>query len=116
MDIQEKFKLYLEMQKEIVEFRKKQKEQKKNLQNLEDEIKEYMKNNDMDSIALKEGEIILYDRKVSQTYKKETIVEKLTEKLRGDERQAEELADSIVSNKVFTVERKIRAKVKKTQH
>jgi hypothetical protein len=113
LNIQEKFRLYLEMQKELANFRKKQVEQKKLLQKLEDEIKEYMQSNDMDSIALKEGEIVLYDRKVSQTFKKPTVIEKITEKLRCDEKKAEELAESIFSNKVFTVERKIKANIKK---
>lgn len=113
--IQEKFKLYLELNKEIAEFRKKQAAQKKVIQNLEDEIKQYMKDNEMDSISLNEGEILLYDRKVSQTYKKETIVEKLTEKLKGNGDLAESLAESIITNKVFNVESKIKAKIKKTK-
>ena len=36
----------------------------------------------MDSVSLKEGEIVLYAKKISQTFKKESIVEKLTEKLK----------------------------------
>jgi hypothetical protein len=111
--IQEKFKLYLEMQKELTAFRKKQAEQKKLLLNLESEIKEYMEKNKMDSISLKEGEIVLYDRKVSQTFKRDTIVECLKDKLKGDEKKAEELTESILSNKVFNVEQKIKCTIKK---
>lgn len=111
--IQDKFKLYLELNKEIALFRKKQADQKKILQNLEDEIKSYMKENQMDSISLNEGEILLYDRKISQSFKKETIVEKLTEKLKGNGELAESLAESIVTNKVFNIESKIKAKIKK---
>jgi hypothetical protein len=111
--IQEKFKVYLDMQRELAEFRKKQSDQKKMLKTLEDEIMEYMKANEMDSIALKEGEIVLYDRKVSQTLKKDTMTEKLSEKLKCDEKRAEELVESILSNKVFTVEKKIKATLKK---
>jgi pheromone shutdown protein TraB len=112
-EIQEKFKLYLELNKEIALFRKKQADQKKTLQKLEDEIKEYMKENQMDSISLNEGEILLYDRKISQSFKKETIVAKLTERLKGNDELAESLAESIVTNKVFNIESKIRAKIKK---
>ena len=113
MDIQEKFKLYLDINKEITEFRKKQREQKKMLQQLEQEIFDYMSDNNMDSINLKDGEIVLYDRKVSQSFKRPAIVEKLTEKLRCDEKKAEDIAESILTNKVFTVEKKLKANIKK---
>jgi pheromone shutdown protein TraB len=69
----------------------------------------------MDSIALKEGEIILYDRKVSQTFKRPVIVEKLTEKLKCDEKKAEELVESIFSNKVFSLESKLKTTFKKNK-
>lgn len=113
MDIQEKFKLYLEINKEITEFRKKQRDQKKVLQQLEQEIFDYMNENNMDSISLKDGEIVLYDRKVSQSFKRPAIVEKLTEKLKCDEKKAEDIAESILTNKVFTVEKKVKANIKK---
>lgn len=108
-DIQEKFKAYLEMQKQIVEFRKKQKESKKILDNLEKEIKQYMIDNEMDSISIKEGEIVLYDRKVSQTFKRETMIEQVKESLKLDDERAEKVVNHIVSNKVYTVEKKIKA-------
>lgn len=114
MDIQEKFKLYLEINKEIAEFRKKQRDQKKELQRLEQEIFDYMSENNMDSISLKDGEIVLYDKRVSQSFKRPAIVEKLTEKLRCDEKKAEDIAESILTNKVYTVEKKIKANIKKT--
>lgn len=113
MDIQEKLRLYIELNKEISAFRKKQSEQKKVLQTLEKEIQEYMTTNDLDSIPLKDGEIVLYDRKVSQSFKRPAIVEKITEELRCDETKAEKLAESILTNKVFTVEKKIKANIKK---
>jgi hypothetical protein len=115
INVQEKFRVYLEMQKELAAFRKKQAEQKKVLQTLEDEIKEYMKTNDMDSIALKEGEIVLYDRKVSQTFKRPVMVEKIAEKLKCDTQKAEDIAESIFANKVFSVEQKIKANIKKSK-
>lgn len=111
--IQEKFKLYLNIQKELATFRKKQAEQKKTLVSLEEEIKEYMKNNEISSLSVNEGEIVLYDRKISQTFKKPVMVEKIVEKLKVDDKKAEELVESIFSNKVFNIEQKIKANIKK---
>lgn len=110
---QETFSKYLDIQKELAELRQKQKECKKNLLKLEDEIKEYMMKNDMDSISLKDGQIVLYAKKISQTFKKETIADKLVETLKCDEKKAETLADSILKNKKFIVEDKIKAIIKK---
>ena len=112
MNIQDKLKAFLELNKEIHDFRQKQKEQKKTLETLEKEIHQYMTDNNMDSISLNDGEIILYDKKTSLTYKKETMLEKLTEELK-DEKQAEKLVDTIISNKVFTSQKKLKATLKK---
>lgn len=113
--IQEKFQKYLDLQKQITEIRKQQKDLKTIIDTLESEIKEYMTKNDMDSISLKDGEIILYPRKISQTFKKEVILEKLTEKL-NDSNKAEELTQSILQNKQFLVENKIKANLKKKRN
>ena len=110
--IQEKLNEYLTINKDLKVLRKHQRELKQKSDNLEKEIKEYMTNNDMDSIALKEGEIVLYAKKIPQTFKKEVIIEKLTEKL-NDSQKAEELTQSILQNKRFVVEDKIRAIIKK---
>jgi hypothetical protein len=113
MDIQEKFKLYIELNKEITEFRKKQRDQKKILDQLEKEIFEYMSNNNMDNISLKDGEIILYEKKVNQGMKKPAIVEKIVEKLKCDDTKAEELAVALLGNKIFTIENKIKVQIKR---
>jgi hypothetical protein len=110
--IQDKFKKYLEIQKQLSESRKQQKLWKKELETLESDIKNYMVTNDMDSISLKDGEIVLYAKKISQTFKKEVIMEKLAEKL-NDTKRAEELTQSILQNKKFVVEDKIKAIIKK---
>jgi hypothetical protein len=112
MSIQEEFGNYLLMNKELVGLRKQQTDLKTKLKDLEKKIKEYMIENSMDSISLKEGEIVLYDRKISQTFKKDAILEKLTEKLKDSEK-AEELTESILQNKKFVLENKIRAVIKK---
>jgi hypothetical protein len=66
----------------------------------------------MDSISLKEGEIVLYPKKISQMFKKEVIMEKLTEELK-DGKKAEELTQSILQNKRFVIEDKLKAVIKK---
>ena len=110
--IQETFQTYLELQKQLTNMRKAIKTVKKNADTLELEIKEYMTKNDMDSISLKDGEIVLYARKIPQTFKKEVIMEKINEKLK-DTLKSEELAQSIIQNKQFIVEDKIKAVIKK---
>lgn len=113
--MEEKLRLYLELNKEIAEFRKKQREQKKTLEKLENEIFEYMEKNDMNSISLQDGEIVLYDKKISQSFKLPVIVEKLTEKLKCDEKKAEDIAESLLKNKVYNVEKKIKVNIKKNK-
>lgn len=110
--IQEKFKEYLELNKELVVLRKNIKEKKQHVDQLEKDIKEYMTNNNMDSISMKDGEIVLYSKKISQTFKKDTIVEKLTEQLK-DSHKAETLTQCILENKKYIVEDKIKAVLKK---
>lgn len=110
--IKEKFQKYLDIQKELVGIRKTMKEHRKNLDNLELDIKTYMTSNDMDSISLKDGEIVLYSKKISQTFKKDVILEKLNEKL-NDVNKAEMLTQSILENKKYITEDKIKAVIKK---
>ena len=72
-----------------------------------------MTKNDMDSISLKEGDIVLYAKKISQTFKRDTIGEKLTKSLQCDGSKAEALADNLLKNKTFVLEDKIKAIIKK---
>lgn len=111
-NFQEKFKEYLDLNKELSLLRKQLKEKKQVVDMLEKDIKNYMTDNNMDSIAMKDGEIVLYSKKISQTFKKDTIVEKLTEQLK-DSQKAEALTQSIMQNKKFIVEDKIKAVLKK---
>ena len=110
--IQETFQKYIELQKQLTDMRKQQKIVKKNADTLELEIKEYMTKNEMDSISLKDGEIVLYARKIPQTFKKEVMMEKINERLK-DSQKSEEIAQSILQNKQFIVEEKIKAVIKK---
>ena len=111
-EIQQKFQNYLDLHKSLSKMRKEQKETKTLIDKLEKEIKEYMTENDMDSIALKDGEIILYSKKVSQTFKKEVIMEKINEHLK-DLQESETLTESILHNKKFILQDKIKAVIKK---
>lgn len=111
-DIQEQFLDYLRLQKELKLLSKQSKDIRTKLAELEKGIKGYMVENDMDSVSTKEGQIVMYGKKVSQTFKKDVIVEKLTEKLQ-DSHIAEELTQSILQNKKFVIEDKLRAIIKK---
>lgn len=113
VSIQEKFKLYIALQKEIAEFRKKQAEQKKVLQTLEADIQEHMLNEGLDNITLADGEIVIYQRKTNQAMKKPAMTEKIAEKLKCTDEKAEELAEALLGNKIFAVENKIKANLKK---
>jgi microsomal dipeptidase-like Zn-dependent dipeptidase len=110
--IQNKLESYIELQKVLSEYRKKLRDSKKQLDDMEKEIKTYMTTNGMDSIALPTGEIVLYNRKIPQTFKKESMVDTLTDKLQN-QKQAEELVETILKNKTFLVEEKVRAIIKK---
>lgn len=111
-NIEEKLQKYLTLNKELQALRKQEKGLKKQIDDIEKSIKEYMINNEMDSISLKDGEIVLYSKKISQTFKKDVIMEKLTEQLK-DSQKAEALTQSILSNKKYTVEDKVKAVIKK---
>jgi hypothetical protein len=110
--IQSKLESYIELQKLLAEYRKKLRDSKKQLDEMEKEIKTYMTNNNMDSIALPTGEIVLYNKKIPQTFKKESMVGTLTEKLQN-QKKAEEMVDAILKNKTFLVEEKVRVIIKK---
>lgn len=110
--IQGQLESYIELQKVLSEYRKKLRDSKKQLDAMEKEIKTYMTNHNMDSIALATGEIVLYNKKIPQTFKKESMVGTLTEKL-NNQKQAEELVETILKNKTFLVEEKVRAIIKK---
>lgn len=112
MTIEEKFGTYLQLSKEAQQLKKQVKDITKKIEGLEKEIKEYMETNEMDSISVPEGEIILYEKKVPQTFKKENIVERLNEKLH-DNQKAEELTECILTNKSYALHNKLRAVTRK---
>jgi RNA binding exosome subunit len=108
---------YLKIHKELSELRKTQSKQKKRLIELESLIKSYMQDHNVDTLqGTNGGEIKLYDKKIPQTFKKENIINKLTEKLHNTNLKGtsvEDLTESILKNNVFVTEEKIKAIVKK---
>ena len=113
ISIQEKFALYIEINKQLKEARLKQKQTKQVLTKLEEDIQKYMVDNKMDNISTKDGSIVLYEQKKSLTFKKESISDCLVNKLDCNLEQAEKIADSILENKVFNTAKKIKANLKK---
>jgi len=111
-NITEKFKKYLEITKEIADIKKSINEKKKITEKLGEEIYKHMVDNEIDSINIAEGEIVLYQRKVPQKFKKENIIETINETIKNPE-ISEKLTDKIMNNKVCSIESKIRAIVKK---
>lgn len=111
--IEDKFNQYLDLNKKITELKKTQNEYKKILLNIEQDIQNYMIENNMDSISLNGGQIVLYERKQALTFKKETMTDKIVDELKCNQDKATKLAESIITNKVFNVVQKIKANIKK---
>lgn len=110
--LQSLFNQYIDLSKELDSLKNLQKDVKNKISKIESSIKEYMTKNDMESLKINDAEIVLYNKKISQTFKKETIAEKLKEELQ-DESKAEDLAKSIVQNKKFLIENSIKVVLKK---
>lgn len=108
---------YIRIHKELSDLRKNQTKLKKRFGELEEGIKKYMQDNNMSSLSVSGGsEIKLYDKKIPQTFKKENIINKLSEKLNKtalNGTSVEDLTESILKNNVFVTEEKIKAIVKK---
>jgi hypothetical protein len=88
---------YYTIKKEMQELRKQQNDLKKQAVELEVKIKEYLIENKEDSIVTSDCQISIYEKKVKQTFKKESIKEVLTKELKN-EQKASELTDSILNN------------------
>ena len=111
-DINVKLQQYINLQKEILEFKKKQKENSKILFALEKDIKDYMETNNTDSIPFQDGEIVLYERKINQAFKKRNLTKKLKDTLHIDVDKASEIANTIIKDKVFNVQPRIKLELK----
>jgi hypoxanthine-guanine phosphoribosyltransferase len=107
---------YLSLTKEIAELKKVQSQLRKRQKELEDNIKEYLEKNQLTSISTSDGtEIFLSDRKIPQTFKKDIVMNKLTEKLtrtKLNDTSVEDLAESILKNDVYILEKTVKCKKK----
>lgn len=102
---------YIENNKQLSELRKQQQDLKKKNLVLETKVKEYMLENKMDSLSFAGGDIVIYERKVSETFKKPSLIENLKPHL-SSEAKAEAAAESILNNKVFSTKSSIKVKTK----
>jgi hypothetical protein len=103
---------YFDAVNESKELRSKQKILKKKIDDIQNKIKKHMIENDINNLSFEQGDIVLYEKKIPQTFKKEHIIETLTEELKDNEK-ATEITHTILSNKRFLVENSVKAIVKK---
>lgn len=103
---------YFDAVNESKELRSKQKILKKKIDDIQNKIKKHMIENDINNLSFEQGDIVLYEKKIPQTFKKEHIIETLTEELKDNEK-ATEITLTILSNKRFLVENSVKAIVKK---
>ncbi len=97
----EKINLLCQLQRETLEIQKIQKDKRKILKKLQKEIEEYMKQKEIEILPIPGGELQICDKKINQTFKLQSIKDKLVEKLKCKEDEISELAESLVSEKIF---------------
>lgn len=105
--------IYLNLQNQLKELRKQQLEIKKQCANIEQELLTYMTDNNVDKLSYNQNEIILYDKKVNMTFKKENLVDTISQELK-DAAKAETIVEKIVSNKVFDTHKSVKVKKSKS--
>lgn len=103
---------YFDAVNESKELKTKQKNLKKKIDDIQNKIKKYMIENDINNLSFEQGDIVMYEKKIPQTFKKENIIETLTEELKDNEK-ATEITHTILSNKKFLIENSVKAVVKK---
>ncbi len=108
--MEQKINEYVQVAKELKDLKKIISKKSKNLKLLEKDIFNHMKENEIDTISYNDAQIILYNKKISQQFKKEHLLETMGMKLQNED-QAEELVDFLLQNKKFTTEPKIRVKL-----
>jgi hypothetical protein len=106
----EKISMYFSLCKEHSLIQKQQSEKKKVIKQLENDIKDYMRDKQLESLQLENGSIQICDKKINQAFKLQTIKDKLVEKLKCKEDEISDLAESLVSNKVFKTEKTLKIK------
>lgn len=108
--MKEEIKELVEKTEQIKDYRKIISKINKEVRALNEKIKEWMENNNKDSISYDGNEIKLVEKHISQSFKKDVISEKLMEELNAPSEKCQELAESIVNNKKFIVKKIIKVK------
>ena len=103
--------LYISLHKKAKELRLEQKELKQKIQVCDARIMEYMSDNSLDSISHKDASITLYNKKMSQKFKKQNIQDKIAEKI-GNNEKAREIAESVCTNTDCTTKEAIKISLK----
>ena len=103
---------YLELKTESKKLQKQQLLIKKDIKALEVSIMEYFLESGIDSIMVNNCQISIFEKKINQTFKKESILEILQSQLpEHNENQTEKLTEAIINNKKFTTVDMIRVKI-----
>lgn len=106
----ENVKKYADAAKAVSDLKKRAKELKAEMANLETSIKQFMVENEVDAISVKNIQISLGTQKISKTFKRDSMVKRLKEKV-GDTSTAEELTDWVINNRIFDEKPKLKTKV-----
>lgn len=82
------------------------------LKAMEMDIKEWMEKEKTTFVKYGNNEIYLVEKKIPQTFKKESIKESLSKNLKGaTESQCEELATSIIKNKCYNIKKTLKLNI-----
>jgi hypothetical protein len=111
--MKEEVKELIEKTEQIKDYKKIISKINKDIKTLNGKIKEWMENNDKETITYQGMEIRLVDKHISQSFKKEVIQEKLMEELNVPSEQCEQIADRIINNKKFIVKKVLKVKENK---
>jgi regulator of replication initiation timing len=106
----ENVRKYADAAKAVSDLKKRAKELKAEMANLETSIKQFMVENEVDAISVKNIQISLGTQKISKTFKRDSMVKRLKEKV-GDTSTAEELTDWVMNNRIFDEKPKLKTKV-----
>jgi hypothetical protein len=118
-DIKEVYDNYYRLKHEMKTLKEQERKVSKDIQEEEIKIKEHMTVNQIDCVSMTNYQIILYEKKINQTYKKQTIKSVILEsmdtikQLTDNDRISELLTENIMNNKVFITKPEIKIKINK---
>jgi len=108
----EKIKRWLDVEKKIISFQKEIKELKKQKKNISIDLTEIMKNKQLDSIDVNQGQILYTKNKSKKGINKKYLEVVLTKYLDNDDK-AKELCEFILENREIVEKENIRLKLHK---